>query len=202
MLFISKTYSVYLHVFPDGKKYIGSTSLPLRDRWGGGLGYEGQKRMFSAILKYGWENISHYLLFDGLDRESALIIEAALIREWKTYTLGKGYNTVLPRIAQPNDFIMPEIIKVSVPDVWDCDIETRRKRRAQNCSNQTYKCKPIRLVETGDIFKSATIAARFVGMSSGSVSRAAQCGSASGTCWIKDENEGWQMEVPAHWEYI
>ena len=158
--------------------------------------------MFSAILKYGWENISHYLLFDGLDRETALSIEAALIREWKTYTRTKGYNTVLPQIILPDKFIVPEITKHPVSDFWDCDIATRRQKRALGCSSQSYKCKPVRLIETGDVFKSATIAARFIGVSPSSISRAAQRGSASGTCWIKDESEGWRMEVPAHWEYI
>ena len=157
--------------------------------------------MFSAILKYGWDSISHYLLFDGLDKETALAIEATLIREWKTYTRAKGYNTVLPQIVPANEFIMPAITKTQILDLWDCDMETRRHKRALNCSRQAYKCKPVQLVETGDVFKSATIAARFIGVSQCSISRAAQHGSASGTCWIKDESVGWQMEVPAHWIY-
>ena len=176
--------------------------MPLRDRWDGGLGYEKQKRVFSAILKYGWENISHYLLFDGLEKETALTIESILIREWKTYTRAKGYNTVLPQIVPPDGFVMPEITKTVVLDFYDCSVEARRHKRDLNCSNQIYKCKPVRLVETGDVFKSATIAARYVGTSVNSISRAAQYGSASGTCWIKDIGEGWQMEVPVHWEYI
>lgn len=200
--FIGNTYSVYLHVFPNGKKYVGSTSLPLRDRWDGGLGYERQKRMFSAILKYGWENISHYLLFDGLDKKTALTIEAMLIREWKTYTHAKGYNTVLPQIASPDKFEIQKMVRTVVLDPYGRSVEDRRHTRDLSCSSQAYKCKPVRLVETGEVFKSATIAARHVGTSVNSISRAAQCGSASGTCWIKDEDEGWQMEVPAHWEYI
>ena len=203
MVFISNSYSVYLHVFPDRKKYVGSTSRPVRERWDGGLGYENQKRMLSAIVKFGWENVGHYILFDGLDKETAHLIEAALIRKWKTTMRGKGYNSVTPKVPGADDFVVPEYKRVKIEDVWEDSFETRRMRRSINCSTRSYQCKPVRLIETGEVFISATMAAREMFDSPGSISRAATTpGATCGTCWIEDEDEGWCMEVPAHWEYV
>lgn len=50
-------YSVYVHVFPNGKLYIGATRQEPKKRWRGGGGYRNQKAMHEAILKYGWDNI-------------------------------------------------------------------------------------------------------------------------------------------------
>lgn len=195
-------YTVYLHVFPDGKKYVGSTSQPVRERWDGGLGYEGQKRMFQAILKFGWENIRHYILFDSLGKEDAHLIEAALIRGWKTTMRGKGYNSVQPKIDGIDDFTVPEYKRMKIDDVYDDSLEVRRMRRSKNCSKESYKCKPVRLIETGEVFISATKAAHEMFVSPGAISRAAITGATCGTCWIEDKDDGWRMEVPAHWEYI
>ena len=64
-------YCVYKHTFPNGKIYIGVTSInPLR-RWENGFGYRKQTVMFRAICKYGWDNIQHEILFDGLAKEEA-----------------------------------------------------------------------------------------------------------------------------------
>lgn len=35
-------YTVYMHVFPNGKKYVGITSQDVSRRWRDGKGYEGQ----------------------------------------------------------------------------------------------------------------------------------------------------------------
>ena len=49
-------YTVYMHVFPNGKKYVGITSQDVSRRWRDGEGYEGQV-VYGAILKYGWNNV-------------------------------------------------------------------------------------------------------------------------------------------------
>lgn len=196
-------YTVYLHVFPDKKKYVGCTSLSLRDRWDGGLGYANQKRMFAAILKFGWDNIEHFVLFDGLDEKDAHIIEASLIREWKTFLPSKGYNTVIPRIDAPDEFIVPDFTKTQIIDNYSRSIRDRWDARNHGCSAQGYKCKPVRLVETGEVFMSGALAARYVGASAQMLNRAAKNPNIScGTCWVTNEVDGWHMEVPAHWEYI
>lgn len=86
-----KRYKVYLHQFPDGKVYIGSTSQELKDRWRNGTGYRGLD-VWNAIREVGWENVRHYVLFDGIDRESARFIESYMIRKKKSYMSEYGYN--------------------------------------------------------------------------------------------------------------
>lgn len=73
-------YCVYKHTFPNGKVYIGSTGQKPKDRWRNGKGYERYHRiMYQDIVTYGWDNITHEILADGLTKESAHEIEYAQI---------------------------------------------------------------------------------------------------------------------------
>ena len=72
-------YSVYVHVFPNGKLYIGVTRQEPKKRWRSGGGYRNQKAMYEAILKYGWDNIKHIVLVSNLKEDMAMEIEKALI---------------------------------------------------------------------------------------------------------------------------
>ena len=49
---------------------------------------------YRAIRKYGWENIRHDILFDGLSLEEAKEVEARLISEWQLTDRKYGYNLV------------------------------------------------------------------------------------------------------------
>ena len=35
-------YTVYMHVSPSGKRYIGITGQDVKKRWGNGIGYESE----------------------------------------------------------------------------------------------------------------------------------------------------------------
>ena len=85
-------YKVYKHTTPSGKVYIGITKKNAIDRWAGGFGYEHQVYFFRAIVKYGWINIKHEILFDGLSKEDAEAKEIELISEYKSSDLNYGYN--------------------------------------------------------------------------------------------------------------
>ncbi len=87
------SYSVYVHVFPDGKLYIGATRQEPKKRWKGGGGYRNQKMMYEAILKYGWDNIKHIVLISNLKEDMAMEIERALIEKYNTQDSQYGYNT-------------------------------------------------------------------------------------------------------------
>ena len=89
---MNNNYCVYMHMFPNNRKYIGITSLKPKYRWSDGKGYKKQKLMYRAILKYGWENIKHEILFDGLSREDAFKIEIELIKEYRSNEREFGYN--------------------------------------------------------------------------------------------------------------
>lgn len=64
-------FVVYKHTTPNGKVYIGITGNEPRKRWNNGNGYRGNKHFWNAILKYGWDNIAHEILFDGLTQDQA-----------------------------------------------------------------------------------------------------------------------------------
>ena len=85
-------FCVYMHISPDGKKYIGITSRKPNKRWENGKGYKYNKHFYSAIQKYGWENFKHEILFSGLTKEEAEEKEIKLIDLYKTTDPTKGYN--------------------------------------------------------------------------------------------------------------
>lgn len=88
--FVNKNYCVYEHIFPNGKKYIG-ISCDAEKRWRNGKGYETQPKIARAINKYGWENVTHNIIIDGISKEQAETLERYLIAELKT--IDHGYNT-------------------------------------------------------------------------------------------------------------
>ena len=90
---MKNNYTVYKHTAPNGKVYIGITSTNPVARWGkSGLGYKRNKHFFNAILKYGWDNIKHEILFTGLTQEEACKKETELIAESRSNLFEFGYN--------------------------------------------------------------------------------------------------------------
>lgn len=86
-------YSLYIHKFPNGKVYIGITKRTLEERFKyKGRGYRNQQFMWRAIVKYGWDNIGHYLLADNLQKDIAIELEKRLIAKWDSANKEHGYN--------------------------------------------------------------------------------------------------------------
>lgn len=85
-----KTYTVYEHLFPNGKRYIGITSTLCEKRWRKGEGYKTQIKMYRAINKYGWKNIQHNIIAENLNKKQAEDIERYLISALNT--IDNGYN--------------------------------------------------------------------------------------------------------------
>ena len=92
MALSEKQYKVYMHEFPNGKKYVGITMQDSETRWQRGNGYVRNKYMARAIKKYGWDNITHKILFDGLTKDEACLKECSLILKYKTNQKEYGYN--------------------------------------------------------------------------------------------------------------
>ena len=85
-------YTVYRHVAPNGKMYVGITGRKPYKRWKGGYGYQHNDYFFHAIQKYGWDNFRHDILLTGLTAEQASLAERLFIGYWKTNDVNHGYN--------------------------------------------------------------------------------------------------------------
>lgn len=85
-------YTVYKHVCPNSKVYIGITSVNPKYRWNSGRGYSTNNHFFRAIKKYGWNNIKHEILFEGLSKEEAEQKEIELIKLYNSNNSQYGYN--------------------------------------------------------------------------------------------------------------
>jgi group I intron endonuclease len=85
-------YTVYMHVSPIGKKYIGITCQPAHLRWRSGRGYSKNIYFWRAIQKYGWESFLHLVLFSDLNKNDAEQKEIELISALQTNIKTHGYN--------------------------------------------------------------------------------------------------------------
>ena len=97
-MFKCMSWTVYRHITPSGKSYIGITSQKPEMRWRNGNGYK--YTLFGrAIEKYKWENIQHIIVSTDLTEKEAKWLENYLICYYRTY-VGfkddcKGYNLTL-----------------------------------------------------------------------------------------------------------
>ena len=87
-------YTVYKHTAPGGKVYIGITGRSTAQRWrNDGSGYKQNKHFYRAIQLYGWENIKHEVIKEGLTRAEAAALEVELIAKYDSTNPEKGYNS-------------------------------------------------------------------------------------------------------------
>jgi len=104
-----KGYTVYEHVFPNGKKYIGITSTEPQNRWmKDGSGYKNQGKIWNAIQHYGWNNVEHNVIVDGLTEEQATELEKYLIAELDT--IDNGYNTSIGGENINTTYLNPHVL--------------------------------------------------------------------------------------------
>lgn len=97
-----RNWCVYRHTFPDGKVYIGKTQNDPYERWGhNGRGYQGQNKVFNAILEFGWANIKHEVMLDGLTDKEASTKEMELIKESSRDGQCGNYNVVFSTCERP-----------------------------------------------------------------------------------------------------
>lgn len=89
---MNQDYKVYVHIFPNGKRYVGITGQKVERRWRKGLGYSANVRLTRAFKKYGWDSVRHEILLTGLSLEEAAEAEKNLIAEWDLLNENVGYN--------------------------------------------------------------------------------------------------------------
>lgn len=92
-------YSVYVHTNKEnGKKYVGVTSLDVKERWRNGNGYRENEYFHRAITKYGWDSFIHDVIYEGLSKKDAGQYERQLIREYNSDNPASGYNLMYGRL--------------------------------------------------------------------------------------------------------
>ncbi len=138
-------YCVYMHTCPNGKVYIGLTGIKPKYRWDNGHGYKEQV-FRHAIAKYGWENITHTIIKDGLTLEEANELEAEMISKYKSNDSEFGYN-----------------IDNGGNGCGSKSLEHREKLRLSNSPTKQKLSKKVRCVETNEVFNSIREAARKTG---------------------------------------
>lgn len=92
---MNNDYCVYMHTFPNRKRYIGITCCKPNRRWQNGYGYVNQPLVHNAIVKYGWDNIKHEIIIDNLTLDEANDKERELIAFYQTTNRTHGYNIEL-----------------------------------------------------------------------------------------------------------
>lgn len=93
-----RTYTVYEHISPSGKVYVGQT-CDLKIRWQSKgrmylnkskKGKYSQPYFANALLKYGWDAFKHNIVLEGISKSEANYAEKYLIRWYKMHKV--SYN--------------------------------------------------------------------------------------------------------------
>lgn len=191
-------YTVYMHVFPNNKKYIGITSGDVEARWKNGFGYKTQF-VFTAIVKYGWDNIEHHILFIGLSKEDAEKKERELIDKYDTTIHGNGYNVDNggSHEGAHSEYTRKKISeskrgrKKSEEEIERLRIAMTPERKKKMIEASVAKCaKPVMCVETGIAYRSARQASIDVGVDVSSIIN----------CCKKKKR--YKTAGGYHWEYV
>ena len=130
------SWSVYIHTTPNGKVYVGATSKIPHKRWNYGYGYEKNKAFFTDIKKFGWNNITHEIVFLGLTKSRAYEIETALIKKFRSNDPKYGYNRAGGGVGTTG----------FIPDK-----KARRKMSESHKGKQNHCVLTFQLNESGDI---------------------------------------------------
>lgn len=86
-------YSVYILTVPDGRKYVGTTAMPVKRRWNHGNGYRFCQPLWEIIRAVGWEAIVKEVVGCDLTENEASKLEQKLILKYRSTESGFGFNT-------------------------------------------------------------------------------------------------------------
>lgn len=168
---MNKKYIIYKHqCIENGKVYIGQTCQEVDKRWRDGQGYVHSPRFYSAIIHYGWKNFTHEILEENLNFEEANQREQYWINFYDSTNPNKGYNLTIGGDSHlyteesKNKMSNSAIKRFSDIDERKKQSERLKKAYEKNSSKWDIIKKPIRCVETGEIFSSTTEAAKWAGI--------------------------------------
>lgn len=164
-------YTVYMHVSPSGKVYIGITKCDPFDRWKNGLGYLNknqngdyrQPAIARAIIKYGWDNFKHEILFEGLTKDEAEGKEILLISHYQSNNPAFGYNIRSGgSSSSPSDETRLKMSESGKGRIVSS--ETREKLRKASTGKISPRRKAVLCVETDVVYCSQTEAGKIMGI--------------------------------------
>lgn len=184
-------YTVYMHISPSGKRYIGITMRNPLKRWGhNGYCYKNNEYFYRSILKYGWDNFQHLILYSGLSKEDAEKMEIDLIAKYKTtnnqfgYNIENGGNTIGTHSEETRKKIsewhkgkhLSEDGKRRISEAnkgrtaWNKGRHWTDEEKRVNAMRQKHT--PVICVETNQMFIGLVEAERQTGIDKSSISRA------------------------------
>lgn len=107
------TWTVYVHeCMYNHKKYVGITGQEVNIRWRNGNGYASCPYFNNAILKYGWDNFYHFIIYNNVTQNEASLLEDILIKslhtkynEYGYNYLNGGYNNTIKEYSEYEDII-------------------------------------------------------------------------------------------------
>ena len=206
---MKNNYTVYVHISPNNKRYIGITGRKPKYRWNNGKGYIDNKHFYNAILKYGWDNIEHVIVAENLSKDDACKMEKELIKKYNTTNCENGYNQSTGGEYGSIGVVFTEERKRKIGEAhkgmkhteeakkkmseghkglttWNkgrhwTEREKEKMTRAQN------NCKSVKCVETNTIYNSGREAARKTGINRNSIKdclhKRNHCKTAGGYHW-------------------
>lgn len=153
---------VYCYTSPSGKKYIGITSKrreKTRKKDHKSYAEKGIGLSFhQAIRKYGWENFKYEVLCYVSSRETACLMEKALIKEFDTYY--NGYNNTLGGDGVEGVFrLRGEESPLATTKEHYLENSVERKNFQKVCENKKWNVNDF--IEVKDFIKSEKHGSRF-----------------------------------------
>jgi len=84
---------IYKLTAPNGKIYVGqTTNLPKRMAQYSWAGCRGQSYLYSAIVKYGWDNFTNEVIGVGYSQSELDLLEIQAIKDLRSTDHAVGYN--------------------------------------------------------------------------------------------------------------
>lgn len=195
-----KNYKVYMHIFPNNKKYIGITKQTPEKRWENGKGYKHNNYIQNAINKYGWKNIKHKILYKDLTKEQAEEKEIKLIAYYKSNKKEYGYNIEKGKIIskETRQKMSENNAKIWLGKKINDEIrekmsESHKGKQGNNKGKALKTRKKVICVETNTIYNSITIASNITKVNSAHISEA---------CRGIRKSAGKINNKKLHWKYI
>lgn len=116
-------WTVYIHISPSNKYYVGITSQNVNDRWRNGFGYKENEYFWRAIQKYGWNNFKHEIFAEHLTKDEACNMEITLIKKLNSTDYKYGYNISsggdCGKSGVPTSDLQKEVTSKRMKEMWE-----------------------------------------------------------------------------------